>query len=368
MPERKNEARWIENRNRWQINVQCEGERRTFTSSISGKKGKIEAEKKADRWLESRLVGENTRCEVMLDKFLEKKLATTSKVNCKQIEFYIRAYMKPVIGRKRIGHITENDLQNIIDGAYAAGLAKKTITNIRSTVNSFMKYCRKAHTTTLFPEGLEIPKAAKSREKNIAQPNDIKLLFSKSETKRYNKVCEDRYIHAYRLEVIKGLRPGELLGLQWDDINMDTETLRIRRSLNDDGDITTGKNDNAIRSLSIKGLAKAELEAQREFQRQEGVISPFVFADTDAGFTRQKRYRRAWYRYCEYHGISKTTPYELRHTYVSVNDEMPDGLKKQSMGHSRNMDTEGVYGHQKIGDLERIAAYSDSALLKIIEA
>ena len=47
MSERKNEAVWIESRQRWQINVQSEGIRRTFTSSTNGKKGKVEAEKKA---------------------------------------------------------------------------------------------------------------------------------------------------------------------------------------------------------------------------------------------------------------------------------------------------------------------------------
>ena len=67
MPTRKTEAAWIESRKRWQINVQIEGERRTFTSSSPGRKGKIEAEKKADHWLESRLIGEATRCEVLLD-------------------------------------------------------------------------------------------------------------------------------------------------------------------------------------------------------------------------------------------------------------------------------------------------------------
>ena len=30
------------------------------------------------------------------------------------------------------------------------------------------------------------------------------------------------------------------------------------------------------------------------------------------------------------------------------------------------MDTEGVYGHLKDGDLDRIAAYSDASLAKII--
>lgn len=52
MATRKNEASWIESRGRWQINVQSDGERRTFSSSIAGKKGKIAAEKKADAWLE----------------------------------------------------------------------------------------------------------------------------------------------------------------------------------------------------------------------------------------------------------------------------------------------------------------------------
>lgn len=45
---------------------------------------------------------------------------------------------------------------------------------------------------------------------------------------------------------------------------------------------------------------------------------------------------------------------------------MPDGLKKKALGHSKNMDTEGVYGHIKAGDLERIAQYSDSVVKKII--
>ena len=53
-------------------------------------------------------------------------------------------------------------------------------------------------------------------------------------------------------------------------------------------------------------------------------------------------------------------------TFVSICDEMPDGLKKQVVGHSRNMDTNGIYGHRKTGDLERAAAYSDAAFRAIL--
>lgn len=361
---RKGEAYWVEKRQRWQICVQSDGERRTFVDSTPGKKGKIAAEKKADHWLEHRLVGEGTRCEILLDRFAEHKKAVTSAVNYRQIDYHVRLYIKPVIGKKKISRLTENDLQAVIDRAYASGLARKTLTSIRATISAFVKYCRKEKATTLYPESIEIPKGAKRSKKHIAQPNDLKLLFAKDQTTFYGKVVPERCIHAYRFSVITGLRFGELLGLKWADVEGDM--LQIRRSINDGGDITDGKNENAQRTISVKGLARVELDAQRAQLAAEGIISEYIFPDKSADHFKQKHFRDLWYRYCEYNGISKITPYELRHTYVSVNDEMPDGLKRQAMGHSKSMDTNGVYGHQKVGDLDRIAEYSSDAIRKII--
>ncbi|MBO7171653.1 MAG: hypothetical protein J6V52_01675, partial [Bacteroidaceae bacterium] len=50
---RRAEAAWVESRSRWQINVQQGGKRKTFTSSTPGRKGKHEAESKADEWLDA---------------------------------------------------------------------------------------------------------------------------------------------------------------------------------------------------------------------------------------------------------------------------------------------------------------------------
>ncbi|MEG1758757.1 MAG: hypothetical protein RR235_09975, partial [Oscillospiraceae bacterium] len=98
---RKNEAAWVDSRKRWQINVQSDGERKTFSSSTSGKKGKIEAERKADRWMESHLADENCRINILFDKYYEKLKLTTSKSHYLQYEKYIRLYAKPIIGQKR---------------------------------------------------------------------------------------------------------------------------------------------------------------------------------------------------------------------------------------------------------------------------
>lgn len=364
MSERKNEARWIESRQRWQINVQSEGVRRTFSSSTPGKKGKVEAERKADRWLEEQTVNENTRCDVLLDRFFEHVKSTTSKAHWRPVGSRIENHIRPAIGFKRIGKLTENDLQRILDNGYAAGLSKRGLKNVLSDVMAFMKFCRREKATRLFPEELHIPRGAKRSQRTVVDPKDLKTLFSSVETTWQGRPCTDRYIHAYRFLVLTGLRPGELLGLQWGDI--DGDWVRIRRSLNDDNDLTEGKNDNARRPFRIIGLAAEEIRQQRLMLQRERVISPYVFPTKKGTPTSQDTFRSFWKRYREHNGMKKITPYEMRHTFVSVNKEMPEGLKKMVIGHSEDMDTEGTYGHELAGDLEKAAAYSNAAFKKIL--
>ncbi|MEE1013516.1 MAG: hypothetical protein U0L92_04300, partial [Clostridia bacterium] len=69
----------------------------------------------------------------------------------------------------------------------------------------------------------------------------------------------------------------------------------------------------------------------------------------------QEQYRHQFQRYCRSNGITVITPYELRHTFVSIAKCLPEGDVKSVIGHSANMDTFGVYGHEMSGDLERIS-------------
>lgn len=366
--QRKNEARWIESRQRWQINVQAEGERRTFTSSKPGTKGKVEAEKKADKWLDTRLINETTKVSALLDQYISDLQKTTSASHWRQYDSHIRLYIKPVIGAKRIGRLTKRDLQDVLDDAYFRSsrfpekkLSEKSLKNIRSCMMNFLSYCRERSVTALYPEHLKIPSGAKPPEKTILYPSELDTLFSTTTTMYHMKRREDPYIHAYRFEVLTGLRVGELVGLQRGDISGSRMT--IARSINDDGEETRGKNKNARRSQELGELALNELNAQFEMLKALGGVSKWVFPDVrDMGFLNQELYRKSWARYCDANGIDHArTPYELRHTFCSINDEMPEGLKKTVMGHSRSMDTEGVYGHERTDALHRAAGYVDAA-------
>ena len=376
---RKNEAYWNENQHRWQINVQEDGVRKSFVSSKAlsqptNRKGKLEAERKADRWLESRLAGENTRCSVLLDRYLNDVKSRTGTENYIQVEKHIRLYIKPVIGNIKIGRLTAGDLQDVLTKARGHGaankgkpLAKKTLESIRATVMAFLKYCRMHNHTVLYVDRLQIPQNAKRTHKTILQPDAVKILFSDDRTLYRGKWKHEPYIFAFRFAVLTGLRPGELIGLQRRDIR--DGKYNIRRSVNRLNEETEGKNQNAIRTGVLGELAGSIIEQQLSYLRAEGIVSPFLFPSTDGSAMTQQNYYRHWKRYCESHDIAEgTTPYELRHTWCSINDDMPIGLKKLTMGHSKNMDTEGTYGHEKKGDLERAAAYRDAAFSPLVKA
>lgn len=46
---------------------------------------------------------------------------------------------------------------------------------------------------------------------------------------------------------------------------------------------------------------------------------------------------------------------------------MPEALKKMIMGHSKSMDTEGVYGHEKQGDRAKAAGYIDASFAPYVK-
>jgi len=352
MPTRKSEARWIEARQRWQINVQQDGERRTFTSKTAGTKGKIEAEHMADVWLSGRISAQNMRYEQFWAEFLEEVRTTTGSANFHKHEQMGRLWLLPTLRRKRLRQITEQDYQSCINAAFRRGLSKKSCCNIRASITTSCRYAKKRRLIEHVPDMLTIPKAAPVKEKTILQPDDLKKLFSNG------KEEPAFYIHAWRFIVLTGLRRGECCGLQWDDIQ--GNSLTLRRSVNSLREITHGKNDNARRTMVLPALALEELEAQRQQLRQKGILSPWIFPDRWGGVSNPNLVYKNWVRFRDEHGITPCTLHELRHTMISIaKADVPEELLKRVVGHSRAMDTFGVYGHEVDGEGERVASILD---------
>ena len=268
----------------------------------------------------------------------------------------------------RIDAVTEGHLQTILNKAYTHGslkkghkqrrpqslpLSRKTLMNIRADLVAFFKYCRRvARVTSLNPEGLTIPQGARYKGKRILQPESLQTLFSVDTTKMYGKEIFDEYIYAYRFQVSCGLRPGELIGIWIGDVKPNGE-VRLHHSINVDGVETHGKNENAKRSFVMPPLAKAAYESQLELLRSKGL--ELNYNTPLFQIPSEHTYYGRWTRYLKSNNLPHISLYELRHTFVSIAKFLPEGQIRPIVGHSKNMDTFGTYGHLLTGEAEKTA-------------
>lgn len=354
---RTNTAKWEEKYKRWKINVQKDGLRKSFYSSTPGRNGQREANKKADMWLDDNIEGTNAKIAELFQDYISIQKETTSQSNWRQLESIYKTWVSPYIGNKRIDKLNEQDLQNIINKANAAGRSKKTIKNIRAALMSFVKYCRKRKVTTLFPEDIIIPKNARYDTKTILQPKDFVTLMTEDTTVLRGKRIKEVYIYAYRLQAVSGLRPGEIVGLRWEDIKGDT--LYINRAVNYYGEITHGKNEQAIRHFVLSPMMKSILESQYALTGS----SEYIF-----NISTQQTYEKHLRRYCDCNDIPHISPYELRHTFVSIAKNLSEGQIKAIVGHSKNMDTFGTYGHEVEGELKETAMQLEKLFQNILSS
>lgn len=358
MTKRTNTATQINGR--WMIKVQKNGARRTFYSSKPGRAGLREANAKADAWLDGDITDQRSRVRQLWPDYLADVEARSGYSNYRQIKSIGGAYVLPLLGSRVVADLTVGDLQSLVNKAYKHGaynstgtrplrsgetLSRKTLKNLVFVLKNFLKYCRViAHATTLNPETLCVPSGSRLNEKHILQPEALQTLFDSDLTTFRGKPRRDELIHAYRLAVLTGLRPGELIGLRWGDITPNDTSLHLRRAINIHGEETHGKNENAVRAVPLTAYSRSVIAAQRAYTLAEGcrVTANEPVFDISCEQTFLKR----WYRYCAANDIDKVTLYELRHTFVSIASLLPVGEVKGIVGHSRNMDTFGVYGHR----------------------
>lgn len=343
-------ARWSKTRKRWQVNVSAHGKRKSFYRSIPGRKGEQEVYRNALAWAND---ASHVVCHTVNEAFEEwlKDLQSyTRKGNWRPAESLFRYHVLPLIGSVKLEDLCDYDLTAVLrealyptDNKKQRPLATKTVRNLKSNLMQFVGFCHDKKWTSYIPYRVSIPKNAPATpEKRILSPEEIQTLLRTDTTVYRGKVVFDDLIYAYRLQLLTGLRPGEVLGLEWKDIHFSESYLEIHRAINIDGEVTSGKNKNAQRVVPLSRLAKETLAAQRQISI---AATGSVF-----GENKEKHYYDSFKRYCKANGITCISPYELRHTFISNAKILPDGVIKSIVGHSVKMNTYKVYSHEQRGD------------------
>jgi integrase len=256
----------------------------------------------------------------------------------------------------QVKNVTLYDLQRIINTAkpkrHVEVLSKKSLKNLRACLTGFMKYCVNNYYCDPLRGELYIPVGHPTVGKDILQPDEIRKLFEPSDLWYYN---------AFLTMLLCGLRPGELLGLKRSDVQ--GRILLVNRAINGSNEITPGKNKNAHRAVPMPELAYRIIQDTIKRNDELRLNTEWIFCGYNGEAGNQCALRRQWIKLKQEKGLSdRIKLYSLRHTFVSIvsaQSSISEGNLKQILGHSKSMDTFGVYGHRVDNELENTATLID---------
>jgi integrase len=135
----------------------------------------------------------------------------------------VRRHIIPALGEIRLDRLSPEQVQNFLNGKLKDGLSSKTVAYIRQVLRTSLDQAMRwnlvsRNVVTLVPAPRKERKAIRPLE-----PHHVDMFLSAVAGRR----LEALYITTLAL----GLREGEVLGLQWDDINLRAGTVRVQRQL-----------------------------------------------------------------------------------------------------------------------------------------
>ena len=150
----------------------------------------------------------------------------------------------------------------------------------------------------------------------------------------------------YYLELATGLRRGELLGLKWEDIDLERGDLRVRRQIaRINGEVVEAplKTKNAYRTLPLAEDTIGVLEAQR---KKTG-SSQWVFPSTTGGPISPDSVLHMLHRVLKRAGLPRVRFHDLRHTFATLALQNGVDVKTVSgmLGHFSAGFTLDTYAH-----------------------
>jgi integrase len=236
----------------------------------------------------------------------------------------LNSHIVPTLGPVKLSDLKRGDVQRFVDrfvaerkaAAVEAGKTEdEALSAIGSTIRNLLMPLRVLYREAglLSPvSGVKLPAANGRRERVVSVEEGRELIDALPE--------RDRALWSTALYA--GLRRGELRGLRWEDADLDAGIIRVERSIDGFGNVTSPKSAKGKRTVPIVPQLRAALDAHA------GPEDGLVFGSTaTAPFTPtavRKRALTAWKAANVERAKRKqaalvpVTLHELRHSFVSL--------------------------------------------------
>lgn len=271
------------------------------------------------------------------------------------------------IGHIRLDKLTPRHIQQFIvdlcsaereDGRNRNGgkLSTKTIKLYKSMISTICDYAVKMQMIPANPcRNVTIPRVITPEKEfyTIEEAQQMLDLFRNEPDSNFKYVC------FYTLAVYTGFRLGEMLGLEWKDVNFETNVISVNRtclySKAKGGLYTeTPKTQQSRRSLKVPQGVIDVLLRWKELQNVQRQRVGSKWIETDRIFTKWNgltldRSAPGYFykQFCERTGMRYVTTHSMRHLNASllINAGVDVKTVQSCLGHSTATTTLQIYAH-----------------------
>ena len=314
-----------------------------------------------------------------LDRWLtEYKAGTVRPGTLEGYRRYIEYYIKPQLGDKQISLISQQDIQRMYRRLKTEGrihehpemdhqLSDSMVRHIHSTLHAALKDAVQAHVIPRNPtEGTTAPK-----------PNyKPKRILTRAELDAFLKVVEQDEVWRdfFQTELMTGLRRSEALGLKWDAIDFERDTITIKHIVTNakiDGKseivcADRAKTKSSLRSLPLVSNIREKLLALREQQKENRRVcgncyskkyDGYVFVDAMGNIFNPRSVTANFSKLLEQNGLRHIRFHDLRHTFAT--HALTSGVDAKTLsgilGHTNASFTLDTYTHVT-SDMQKTAS------------
>jgi integrase len=139
--------------------------------------------------------------------------------------YYLEHHLLPTLAGRRMCALTVDDVATLLDELRAKGCSAKTSAGALATLHSIVRHARRHGWIAVDPverlERDERPRPARRRQRVLGREEIGRLL----------RACSPRDRLMIATALYTGLRISELLGLTWEDIDLDRGVIHVRAQL-----------------------------------------------------------------------------------------------------------------------------------------
>lgn len=307
-------------------------------------------------------------------KQVEKELAPNT---IEMYNYQLNGRILPAFSHMKLEDISHIHINNYLDSLENENLSSSTIQKHFNILSSIFRLAEKYELIKSNPMKKAYKPKVTYKQFQVYNSSELKLLHQ-----LLNKEENKQQVLIVKLALTTGMRKGEILALQWDDIDFETNTINIRHSLcytkANGYELRKPKTKSSIRKVAPPKKLMEQLKQHKLVKMKERLEAAelwqggkyfFVFSSTFGKPLYPDVPNKWWSRFLERTNkyliannqkpLKKIRFHDLRH--CAATDLINRGIHPYSiskrLGHSNISTTMDVYGHyleeadQKIADM-----------------